>query len=72
MHVFKSDIDCGEFVYLITDPDQHRRIVTGVMFAMGGGTLYRLTCGAEETFHFKQEISREPAQSFLFGTIHSS
>lgn len=43
-------------VYLITDPDQYKRIVTGVL-EQPKGYEYRLQCGTVTSWHFAGEIS---------------
>lgn len=47
----------GSFCYLITDPEQAKRMVTGISLRPGN-TLYLLTSGSSpETAHYEMEIS---------------
>lgn len=48
----------GDEVYLITDPEQSKRMVT--RFQVGpNGVTYCLSYGVTETWHFAMEISEE-------------
>jgi len=57
------DYRIGDFAYLKTDPDQIKRIVTGIDLRPGGAsaTKYVLSCGMHESDHFSFEISKHPA-----------
>jgi len=48
----------GEVVYLTTDPEQYRRIVTQIIVTPSG-LLYSLSCGMAISEHFDFEISRD-------------
>lgn len=48
----------GDYVYLKTDIDQHRRMITGYTTRVDGMT-YLLSLGSEETTHYAIEISTE-------------
>lgn len=48
----------GETVYLVTDTDQCKRLVTGYMIRTNGIT-YKLSCGVEATWHYDFEISKK-------------
>ena len=37
----------GSVVYLLTDEDQKKRVVTGIMVRSGNLVQYELSCGAE-------------------------
>jgi|WetSurSiteA1Bulk_404760.scaffolds.fasta_scaffold26733_5 hypothetical protein len=51
----------GETVYLITDPDSIPRLIT--KFKGDFGTMkYRLVAGDRKSWHYEQEITREPAK----------
>ena len=50
--------DLGEEVFLKTDPDQLKRIVTGACIRPTAIT-YELTCGIDCTWHYDFEISLE-------------
>lgn len=45
----------GQIVYLLTDPEQNERIVTGYVIRPDG-IRYKLSCSEEETEHFDIEI----------------
>jgi len=44
-------------VYLVTDPDQHQRMVLKITLWPGGSVSYCLSIGAEESWHFDIEFS---------------
>lgn len=46
-----------EFVYLVTDKDQNRRLVTGVL-ERETGIQYALAFNGAETWHYSFEIAR--------------
>lgn len=56
--VIDNCFELGEFVYLKTDAEQERRIVTEIS-VRPTGILYRLTFGTIESYHYDIEISRE-------------
>ncbi len=47
-----------EIVYLITDPEQRSRMVTGYKIEPGL-LLYILICGIQISYHYEFEITRE-------------
>jgi len=49
----------GSFVYLITDPDQLRRMITDWQYQSNGALSYQLSCGTETTWHFEIEFTDE-------------
>lgn len=49
----------GEGVYLITDQQQLKRMVTGIRFLIGGSILYDLAYDVETSCHHEGEISNE-------------
>ena len=49
----------GELVYLVTDPDQNKRIVTGIMLRPSKTVLYVLSFGTVESYNYEVEITRE-------------
>lgn len=55
----KTVFDYGENVYLTTDPQQMKRVVTGYIVRRGL-IMYLVVCGTEETSHFDFELSYEP------------
>jgi len=48
----------GEIVYLITDTDQSKRMITGIQVSFEH-LLYRLACGITDSWHFESEITRD-------------
>jgi hypothetical protein len=56
--------DFGDIVYLKTDPDQFRRIITGIVLRQKQ-ILYYVSLGATETAHFDYEITLEKDTSYL-------
>lgn len=53
-----SAFKIGDFVYLKTDTEQLKRIVTG-MIIRPTGVSYELVCGETYTSHFEFELSNE-------------
>jgi len=54
----KANYNIGDYVYLKTDIDQYKRLVTGYTVRTDG-VLYLLSLGPEETSHHELEISHE-------------
>jgi hypothetical protein len=48
--------ELGQFVYLKTDVEQKRRIVTAIIIRPSD-VLYELACGTEVSSHYNFEIS---------------
>ena len=48
MMIIDNKFDLGKIVYLKTDKDQIRRIVTAIQSSLSGAVLYRTNCGASE------------------------
>ena len=48
----------GDYVYLKTDIDQYKRLVTGYT-VRPNVVIYNLRLGSEETTHYELEISAE-------------
>lgn len=57
--VIDNKYDFGEIVYLKTDSDQEKRIVTAIKVYPAGDIIYQLSCGTENSDHYEFEISRE-------------
>jgi len=55
----KKEYEIGSLVYLVTDPDQLQRMVTGYTERPGGFIIYYLSHGAEESTHYEIEIAKE-------------
>lgn len=58
MMVIENNYEFGDIVYLITDPDQRPRIVTGIL-CNPGLIEYRLSCGTELSWQLECAISKE-------------
>ncbi len=56
MEITKTAYKIGEVVFLITDPEQHERIVTGFNIRPGR-ILYELSFCTEITSHYEFEIA---------------
>ena len=56
--VIDNKFSLKQTVYLITDNDQKRRIVTKIM-VNPNGIAYQLSCGASDSDHYECEISEE-------------
>jgi hypothetical protein len=54
----KKEYSIGDIVYLITDPEQRKRIVIAINESCNGFS-YRLACGSEEYYSFSVEMDRE-------------
>ena len=54
----KINFNIGYYVYLKTDIDQHKRIVTGYTVRFNEVT-YLLSLGEDESTHYELEISHE-------------
>lgn len=56
MKSYKFKYDLGDIVYLITDPDQLERMVTGIRIRPSG-VIYSITHSTLETDHYDIELS---------------
>ncbi len=56
--IIKNKFDFGDAVYLVTDNEQNKRLVTGIS-VYPTGILYRLVSYTTETWHYEFEISVE-------------
>jgi hypothetical protein len=54
--ILDLEFNIGDSVYLKTDEDQKRRIITG-LYVTQNEIIYYLTCGTEETKHYDFELS---------------
>jgi hypothetical protein len=57
----------GEFVYLVTDPEQYRRMVTAIKFTLDGGLIYDITLGTFTSSHYESEMSDTVNESLKMG-----
>lgn len=58
MMVIDNQHELGDIVYLVTDNDQRKRIVTQIKITMSG-MLYNLSCGTGNSDHYECEISKK-------------
>lgn len=56
--ILDLEFNIGNSVYLKTDEDQKRRIITG-LYVTQNEIIYYLNCGTEETKHYAFELSTE-------------
>jgi hypothetical protein len=59
MKIVDSPYEFGDIVYLKTDVDQKKRIVTAMMMRGDGACLFELSCGTEAKWHYAFEITTE-------------
>ena len=59
----KTKHSIGDFVYLITDEDQKKRIITGIIIRPSG-VIYYVSCGEVETTHYDIEITKDKIYIF--------
>jgi len=59
MMVIENKYEFGEMVYLVTDDEQKKRIVTAIKVYPSGQLLYELSCGTDNSDHYEFEISKE-------------
>lgn len=57
--VINNAFEIAEIVYLITDTQQKKRVVTAIIVCPDDSYLYELSCGVENEKHYDFEISRE-------------
>ena len=57
--VINNDYDIGQIVYLKTDTDQHKRIITALMISSEGMIRYQVACGTTEYWADFCELSTE-------------
>lgn len=59
MMIVDNKFEHGEIVFLTTDEEQQRRVVTAIKMLPNNCILYELSCGALSSQHYDFEISRE-------------
>lgn len=59
MRIVDAPYNFGDIVYLKTDIDQKRRIVSAMMIRGDGACMFELSCGTEAKWHYQFEISAE-------------
>lgn len=55
--VIDNEFNIGDYVYLKTDEEQKKRIVTGIGIKSAGLLIYQVCCGVEYTDHYEFEMS---------------
>ena len=63
MHDYYSEFKIGEEVYLKTDADQDKAIITEITFRGNGNAVYNINIGSKDSLHYDFEISREKCLS---------
>jgi hypothetical protein len=53
-----NKFDLSNIVYLKTDPEQYKRIITAIVLHQGS-IMYELSVGEETSYHYDFEISSE-------------
>lgn len=53
-----NKFELEQCVFLITDTEQLTRIITGIQIS-NNGLIYRLACGANDSWHFECEMVKE-------------
>ena len=59
MYSTRVEYELGEFVYLKTDPDQYKRMVTGYYIGMDNSILYEVALGSGGSKYYAKELSRD-------------
>ncbi|MDB0602166.1 hypothetical protein PL373_13610 [Tenacibaculum maritimum] len=57
MMVVDNKYRIGEVVFLLTDEDQLKRVVTAITVRSGGYITYELSQGIDTSWHIESEIS---------------
>lgn len=52
----ENNFELGQIVFLITDPEQHERIITGILYRPGS-IIYYLGYNDNESYHYEIEIA---------------
>ena len=55
--LIKTKYDIGDVVFLITDPDQHPRIITSISVRPQNNIVYEMACGGNSTDHYDLEFT---------------
>lgn len=53
----ETEFNLGQVVYLVTDPEQSERMVTGIQITLSWAEIYTLSCGESTSTHYAGEIS---------------
>ena len=58
MMLIDTKFKIGDIVYLQTDSDQQKRLITGINIR-ANSIVYLVSCGTVESYHYDFEISSE-------------
>lgn len=67
MNIHQTQYTYGDTVYLKTDPEQNKRMVTSLTLWPGGSALYEVVCGTETSSHYDIEMTAQPDQNMRLG-----
>lgn len=59
MMIIENKFEIGDIVYLTTDEDQKRRVVTAITVLPDNKLTYQISCGHFASDHYEFEISDE-------------
>jgi len=54
------DYDIGDFVYIVTDPEQFKRQVTEIRLLPGGVAIYNVVLADSDSEHYSIELNDKP------------
>lgn len=57
--IIENKFEMGDLVYLKTDDEQRRRLITGIKVCPDNSLLYELICGTIQSCHYDFEIATE-------------
>lgn len=55
--IINNQFELASIVYLVTDPDQFERMVTGIVIGINGTIQYRLVCATDTSLHWENEVT---------------
>lgn len=59
MMVLDNKFNLGDMVYLKTDSNQMKRMITQIIVCLDGGILYLLCCGESNYTAYEKEITKQ-------------
>lgn len=65
MMLIDNKHELGDVVYLISDPEQYKRIITDIKIGLDGGLIYYLALGVESTQHYELELTKEKINGYI-------
>ena len=57
MMVIDNKYEIGDIVYIVTDEDQKKRMVTSIVIYKAGEIVYKIVCGTNYSEHYDFELS---------------